>query len=135
MVLHPSRSGSVWWMGPGGCFHVCPFEQIAEFAPETITLGSIKCTILPPVSCLDATECTGAAGSRCRGSLNIVYLLLFCVFPVSFVFFFLINLISKKLNKNNNKNSRIVYSKIIKYIIIKLKKMYPIEIFRHTKKK
>ena len=35
----------------------------------------------PPVSCLDATECTGAAGSRCRGSLNIVYLLLFCVFP------------------------------------------------------
>ena len=25
-----------------GCFHVCPFEQIAEFAPETIMLGSTK---------------------------------------------------------------------------------------------
>ena len=70
-------------MGPGGCFHVCPFEQIAEFASETIMLGSTK---LPPVSCLDATECTGAAGSRCRGSLNIVYLLLFCVFHVSLVY-------------------------------------------------
>ena len=28
--------------GQEACFHVCPFEQIAEFAPETITLGSTK---------------------------------------------------------------------------------------------
>ena len=30
-------------MRPGGCFHVCPFEQIAEFAPETITLNELYC--------------------------------------------------------------------------------------------
>ena len=30
------------WMGPGGCFHVCPFEQIGEFVPETVMLGSTK---------------------------------------------------------------------------------------------
>ena len=40
---------------------------------------------LSVVSCLDATECTGAAGSHCRGSLNIVYLLLFCVFIICII--------------------------------------------------
>ena len=34
---------------------------------------------------LDATECTGTAGSRCRGSLNIVYLFILYMYVIFIV--------------------------------------------------